>query len=339
MKFEVGDTVLLLHSNEEARVVEIINEKMVMVDVKGVKFPAYIDQIDFPYFKRFSEKKVVAPKKQKQFVDDIRKEKPSAGQRVVDGVWLVVFPKFETDEFGDEVVEDLKFHLVNRTETTYNFTYRLNYLGTSEFELKNTIHPFESFYLHDEPFANMNDNPSFEFIFSLQKPDKRKADHYESILKPKAKQIFSRIEQLREKNEASFSFKLFDSYPDRPVEEKMDLGKLATKGYKIYDAKRSREHLESPRSVIDLHVEKLTDNWKHLSNYEILSLQIKEFEKYYDLALAHMQPSLIVIHGVGTGKLREEIHELLKYRKEVKSYVNQFHPSFGYGATEILFQY
>jgi hypothetical protein len=58
MKFQIGDKVLILHSNEEGEVIDIINDKMVMVDVRGVKFPAYIDQLDFPYFKRFSEKKL-----------------------------------------------------------------------------------------------------------------------------------------------------------------------------------------------------------------------------------------------------------------------------------------
>jgi hypothetical protein len=37
--------------------------------------------------------------------------------------------------------------------------------------------------------------------------------------------------------------------------------------------------------------------------------------------------------------LRDEIHELLKYRKEVSTYVNQYDPRFGYGATEIFFEY
>ena len=58
MKFEVGDKVLILHSNEEGEIVEIINDEMVLVDVRGVKFPAYIDQLDFPYFRRFTSKKL-----------------------------------------------------------------------------------------------------------------------------------------------------------------------------------------------------------------------------------------------------------------------------------------
>jgi dsDNA-specific endonuclease/ATPase MutS2 len=48
---------------------------------------------------------------------------------------------------------------------------------------------------------------------------------------------------------------------------------------------------------------------------------------------------LIVIHGVGEGRLRDEIHDLLRLKKEVKSFVNQYHPLYGYGATEIFFQY
>jgi dsDNA-specific endonuclease/ATPase MutS2 len=46
-----------------------------------------------------------------------------------------------------------------------------------------------------------------------------------------------------------------------------------------------------------------------------------------------------VVHGVGTGRLRDEIHDILRLKKEVKSFVNMYDPRFGYGATEIFFQY
>ena len=339
MKFQIGDKVLILHSNEEGEIIDIINEKMVLVDVRGVKFPAYIDQLDFPYFKRFSEKKMFPAKKDKKYVDDVRKEKISNTSKTADGAWLTFLPVFQTDEFGDEVVEELKLHLVNRTETAYHFIYKLTYSGKTEFDLKNSINPFEDFYLHDVAFADMNDNPVFEFEFSLPKPDKQKAEFYESSLKLRAKQLFNKIEEIKQKNEATFSFKLFDKYPDRAFEESFDMGKLVSKGYTIYDAKKGRQHLEPARSVIDLHIEKLADDWQHLSNYEILGIQLRTFEKYYELALAHIQPSLIVIHGVGEGRLRDEIHDRLRHKKEVKSFVNQYDSRFGYGATEIFFQY
>lgn len=339
MKFQIGDKVLILHSNEEGEVIDIMNEKMVMVEVKGVKFPAYIDQLDFPYFKRFSEKKLFPQKKEKKYIDDIRKEKTTDSKKVADGVWLTFLPVFQTDEFGDEITEELKVHLVNRTETAYNFIYKLTYFGKPEFELKNKVNPFEDFYLHDVAFADMSDNPVFELEFSLAQPDKKKAPFFETSLKLRGKQLFTRIEEIKQKNEATFSYRLFDQYPDKAIEEKFDTSHLAAKGYKVYDAGKARQHLEPARSVIDLHIEKLSDDWKHLNNYEILSIQLKTFEKYYELALAHLQPSLIVIHGVGEGRLRDEIHERLRLKKEVTSFVNQYHPLYGYGATEIFFQY
>lgn len=339
MKFQVGDKVLLLHSNEEGEIVDIISNKMAMVDVKGVKFPVYMDQIDFPYFKRFTEKKLVPAKKEKKYVDDVKKEKKEQEPRVVDGVWLTFLPVMATDEFGDEVVEELKIHLVNRTALSYHFVYHQLFFGKPEFELKNEVKPFEDFYLHDLLFSDLNDNPSFDFDFSLLQPDKNKAEHYEASVKLKPKQLFARIEELRKKNEATFSYRLFETYPGRPYEEIIETGILAAKGYKVYNAKEARRHLEPARSVVDLHIEKLADNWRELDNYEMLDIQLKTFEKYYELALVHHLPSLVIVHGVGTGKLRDEIHDALRLKREVKSFINQYDPRFGYGATEIFFQY
>ena len=339
MKYQVGDDIIVLHSNEEGKVIDIINEKMVMVEVRGVRFPAYMDQIDFPYFKRFTEKKLFPPRKEKKYVDDVKREKPQAVEKKADGVWVTFLPIMEMDEFGDDVVQLLKVHLVNRTADSLDFQYNLHFFGKSEFEHKSSIPAFSDFYLHDIPFEDMNDSPSFEFEFTLTDPNKQKADYFEASLKIKPKQLFARISEIREKNEATFSYKLFDQYPDKPADEFSDILPPAGKKEKIYDLSRLREHLEPGRSVVDLHIEKLTDKWKHLSNFEILTIQLKTFEKYYELALVHRQPSLIVIHGVGSGKLRDELHDILRVKKEVKSFVNQYDPRFGYGATEIFFQY
>jgi Smr domain len=339
MKYQVGDKVIVLHSNEEGEIVEILNDKMVIVDVRGVRFPAYMDQLDFPYFKKFTEKKVFAGKKQKKYIDQLPAEKKGPNPKVASGVWLSFLPVFETDEFGDDVVETLKVHLANNTQSGYRFTYHLNYFGKEEFELQNEVLSFQNFYLHDIPFGDLNDNPVFEFDFALLSPDKKKAAHFECSLKLKPKQVFNRLEEIKQKGEAVFAYKLFEEYPDTFVEEKVDIGHLSKSDARIFNISGARRHLEAPKYEIDLHIEKLSDNWKSLSNFEILSLQLQTFEKYFDLALAHRQTSLIVIHGVGSGKLRDEIHELLRLKKEVRSFVNQYDPRYGYGATEIFIQY
>ncbi len=337
MKFQTGDRVIVQHSNEEGEVVEIINDKMVMVNVRGVKFPAYIDQLDFPYFKQFSQKKLFASSKDKKYVDQLPKEKAQRVARVADGIWLTFLPVFESDEFGDDVVESFKLHLVNNTQSAYRFTYRLNYFGKPDFELSNDIFVFHDFYLNDISFASLNDSPNFAFDFELLTPDKTRADHYETSLKLKPKQVFSRIEEIKKKGEASFSYKLFDEYPLRPESPELDIQNLTGSNFRIYDASRARQHLEPAKQELDLHIQKLTDDTTGLDSFEMISLQLQTFEKYLDLAIAHHQPSMVVIHGIGTGKLRDEIHEILRLKKEVRSFVNQYDARYGYGATEIFF--
>lgn len=341
MKYQVGDDILVLLSNEEGKVIEIINDKMVLIEVRGVKFPAYMDQIDFPYFKRFTEKKKEAAKPApKTYIDQVPKEKPQPSKvKVADGIWLSLIPKFGIDDFNDEVVELLKVWLINHSDKAYQFKYQQQFLGVTHFELDTSIQPFHDFYLHDIKFEDVNDSPGFLFDFFLANPEKKKAPHFETSLKIKPKQLFQKIEALKEGNSPTVNYLLFENYPDKVDDDRFELGALAAKGFKVYDASKGRQHLPPARTVVDLHIEKLQNDWKHLSNFEILTIQLNEFEKNLDLATAHYQSSLIVIHGVGTGKLKDEIHEILKSKREVKNFINQYDPRFGYGATEIFFKY
>ncbi len=238
-----------------------------------------------------------------------------------------------------------KIYVVNNTSLGYHFSYHLIYAGKSDFDLDNQLPSGQDFYLHDIPFANLNDNPVFRYVNSPADAGQRpRSEHYETSLKLRAKQVFGRIEEIRKKGEATFSFKLFDSYPFRTIEDTGDslgLGALSGSGFRIYEASKARQHMESARSELDLHAEKLTDKPGSLDNFEILTLQLQTFEKYFDLAIAHHLPSMIVIHGIGTGKLRDDIHEILRTKRQVKSFVNRYESAkyYGYGATEIFFQY
>jgi len=224
MKYEIGDEIIVLISNEEGRVVEHINDKMVMIEVRGVKFPAYMDQIDFPYFYRFTKQKVVEEKKPKVFLDNIPKEKPQPSKiKTEDGVWLVLIPKFALDDFNDEVVEVLKIYLVNKTSTQYGFVYKQQFLQDLNFEIHNQIGGFQDFYLHDIDFERVNDSPSFSLDFMLHTPDKKKEEHFETSLKIKPKQLFQRIEEMKDKNLPTLPYKLFDVYPVKKVVDKFEI--------------------------------------------------------------------------------------------------------------------
>jgi len=86
---------------------------------------------------------------------------------------------------------------------------------------------------------------------------------------------------------------------------------------------------------VDLHVEELVNSHKHLSNGQILYIQMGRFEQALDNALAKNAKRLIVIHGIGTGKLKSEIHARLKLMPHLK-YYDASYSKYGFGATEIL---
>jgi hypothetical protein len=336
VKYEVGDKIIVLHSDEEGKVVEIINDKMVMIEVRGVKFPAYMDQIDFPYFKMFTSQKII--EKKKIHIDDVRKEKQAARKKVADGVFINFVPVYDKDVFGDEYVQKLKIYLINHNEEDYLFKYNLRFINESHFELNSELRALADFYLHDIEFFDISDNPSFDFEFSLSKTNSKKSEYLEKQLKLRGKQLYKKIEEIQEKNEPSFSYELFIHYPNKIVEPKLDLSKLGNAGYKIYDASKIKSNLPQPRSVVDLHIDKLVDFWQQMTNAEILDVQMSAFEKYLDLAKLHQMQSIIFIHGIGEGKLKDELHERLRHEKFVMSFVNQYHHLYGYGATEVFLE-
>jgi hypothetical protein len=88
---------------------------------------------------------------------------------------------------------------------------------------------------------------------------------------------------------------------------------------------------------IDLHIENLTNDSGNLNAGQMLEIQIKAFEKAFDKALVDGIGSLIVIHGVGSGVLKQEIHKRLSQNKIIKFFKEGRKEKFGYGATEIQF--
>ena len=283
MKYQIGDDILVLHSNEEGKVIDIINDEMVMIEIRGVRFPAYMNQIDFPYYYRFTKNTIVESKAKENSKKVFTQSENSSSQKLQikteKGVWLALIPKFEFDDFDDEIVSSLKVFIINNSSVGYNFTYELELNATSDFLIEKQIAEFAEFYIHDIPFENLNDSPNFFINFSHINSDKNKSDFFETNVKLKPKQIFQKIESLKKHNELEILFNLFTEYPDKIEKEYFDLSKLANKGFKVYDASKIRENLEPARSVVDLHIEKIISDWSGKSNAEIISIQINEFEK------------------------------------------------------------
>lgn len=89
---------------------------------------------------------------------------------------------------------------------------------------------------------------------------------------------------------------------------------------------------------IDLHVEELTDQYKHLTNGEILEIQMTHFRRVFNTARNKRVQKLILIHGVGMGRLKAEISEELMRYPDVEFY-DASYKEYGRGATEVKIYY
>ncbi len=89
--------------------------------------------------------------------------------------------------------------------------------------------------------------------------------------------------------------------------------------------------------VVDLHLEKLVSKIADIPHDAKLGIQLNYFLKALENAIINHQDSLVVIHGLGKGVLKSEIHGILNQTKEVHSYVNEYSKKYGYGSTEIFF--
>lgn len=99
-------------------------------------------------------------------------------------------------------------------------------------------------------------------------------------------------------------------------------------------SKSARDYLKSLEKEVDLHIEELIENTNGLSNFEMLTIQLERFEKELDEALEKNMKKIIFIHGVGNGRLRQEIASVLKKTKGV-SFQDASYKEYGYGATQV----
>jgi dsDNA-specific endonuclease/ATPase MutS2 len=85
---------------------------------------------------------------------------------------------------------------------------------------------------------------------------------------------------------------------------------------------------------IDLHIEELLENYSGMNNAEIVQIQLKHFQNALDTAINNHYKKLIVIPGVGNGRLKQEVRNILSANKTVKFY-DASYSRYGFGATEI----
>jgi hypothetical protein len=87
--------------------------------------------------------------------------------------------------------------------------------------------------------------------------------------------------------------------------------------------------------TVDLHIENLVPRHGHMSNGEILQLQMEHFRKTFRYAIDKRIKRIKVVHGVGEGVLRGEIHQYLRGFDSVEFH-DMTYTRNGFGGTEVI---
>ncbi len=332
MKFTIGDRILLKKTNEEGFVTNYIDKQMIEVKVGGTVFPVHMDEIDHPYLKWFTEK---TAKKKGTPPEQLPVEKIAGRQqRLANGVHLSFMPVYKTEAM-EEVVDTIKVYLLNELPQSIKFVYDVRMATRSLFRHEGSLHGFGNVYLHSIAYADMNDQPRFNWQLTDVANDKM--DLAEGVLRIRPQKLFEHINELMKSGGPSFRYTLIEDFEPKKKKEPIDtyLPPVPAPAAPLVTART----IESARLEIDLHIENLVDNMRGLSNADIVKIQLDTLQRYLNLAIVHRQERMVVIHGLGKGRLREEVHAILKTTKEVARFKNEWSGKYGFGATEIWFRY
>lgn len=87
---------------------------------------------------------------------------------------------------------------------------------------------------------------------------------------------------------------------------------------------------------IDLHIDALVDSYEELSNGEILEIQMARFTTTLEGAIRSKTKRIVFIHGVGNGKLKNEVRKTLERSYPKLRFQDASFKEYGYGATLVL---
>ncbi len=310
MKYKLGDFVRFIDERREGYITRIFDEQMVGVtDSDDFEIPVMVNNITHVHGHE-TYREAELPKIRE--LDAVFIEK---------GIFLAVL----TDKGKPSVVH---FHLVNETSFELLFSFNkqkndvVNGIYADKISAKTTLK------IHSESLPDLDLWPIFNFqlIYFLTE-DHQNKKLIDFSIKFKSKDFSTAKTNIPMMKEHGWLFKIDEK------ELVIDAQKLKESFFKPAEEKKS---VDAPAKEIDLHIEKLRDDYAFLSNSEILRTQLDFFRKSLDAAIVHKYREIVIIHGIGNGTLKNEIHKLAGKHPQIKTFKDAQKQKFGYGATEII---
>ena len=313
MKYKLGDFVRFVDERMEGHITRIIDEQM--IGVTGD------DDFEIPVLA--SKVTYVHGHNQPEVQDENTNNQSAAltGEFKTKGISIAI-----TND--TRVKSVVNFSLINETSFQVLFAFSTKDDDNFKGEYNGIIQPASTVKIYSAQLADLQVWP--EFIMH-------------GIYFTQANQVLPPPLVINQK----FKAKDF-SGAKKPVPFSADQGWLLQldKAEVVIDAKKLKESffetteekamIDRPLTEVDLHIEKLREDYRYLNSGEILNIQINHFHKMLDSAIVHQLPEIVFIHGIGNGVLRNELHKALSKHQKIQTFMDARKEKFGYGATKVL---
>jgi hypothetical protein len=312
MKYKLGDFVRFVDEKMEGHITRIIDEEMIGVTTE--------DDFEIPVLAR----KVTLVHGYKapgtEVATDTNETQVTAAEFKTKGVYLGVVPDAKANSVVHfNLINDTSFQLLV-TLTTEKQTFKGEYAGIVTPQSATKIYSAQLADLQLWPKLLLNvlyyTTQNFETPSPLTLAEKFKAKDFAGSKK-----------NLPVLNQQGWLIQLDE--PDFVI----DADKLKESFYKSAEEKVM---ITKPLREVDLHIEKLRDDYQFINSAEILTIQLDYFNKALDAAIVHQLNDIVFIHGSGNGTLRNEIHKALGKHPKVQTFMDALKEKFGYGATRVV---
>jgi hypothetical protein len=327
MKLRIGDTVSFLNEVGQGIITRFKDKDTVFVEMP--------DGFEIPYL----IKKLVPIHTELILNPEVENLDLVVENVLSDSVYFVIEP----DHDMPMLVTDYKFYLFNSSSYNIAFTYSVKDDEHFQTLKHGELGAYQKIYLRQ-----VKKNFLKEFVFHKIDCLFFKNMHYKiqspisEILHINEKTLLqSNLLSHDEFNFSVYAFILKDDFTEiKKAEQNLnqeDITRLKSiKEFKQPQKKSvAKQRIKDLTKEIDLHIEELMDSYSSLTNGEILAIQTERFEKELRYAINNGIKKLIVIHGVGNGKLKAEIADILNSIEDV-SFYDASYKNYGFGATEIL---
>lgn len=316
MLVRIGDRVRLLRGTEEGRVVNIQGDKIVEVEIEdGFTIPALINEV------------VIIDKKEAEiFGNNISDQDPieeiKQKNHIPDGVYLGIIENEENS---------LGIYFINQTDDTVLYSISQNDRKVIHGKSFGICEKFRSKEIGDFTSSIFNESKRLSCQILFHENQTR------LIKQPLVVELNIQRDQLKDKIYVSTIEKevaLVKIEESQYLElNPMDLQEKMMESSQEFSPRKDDKKRQKEQAV-DLHIDDISLDLKEQG---ILAFQLNQFEKAFDNALATHAEKLKVIHGIGAGILRSEIHKRLSVKKEVKYFEDGDKEKFGFGSTIIYF--